>query len=168
LEGFKFDTKYYSYFQTTDYIFIHHSENLLIALSSDFRNPSGTKVIFSQYALSQGDNVLKGKLLEELMKDLGVNYEIIDLSTTRYSDIPSPTGKYLVRNEGIYISETGAPIITRKYSGGYFMGGYFKSWYYDESGVVVQANYKYLFSSPLGPQFLLIPSPILKLNMPIE
>jgi hypothetical protein len=168
LEGFKFDPQYFSYFQIADHVFIHHSENSLIALSSDFRNPSGTRVIFSQYALSQGANVLKGELLEKLMRELGIDYEVVDLSTTRYSDIPSPTRKYVVRNDGIYLSETDTPIVTREYAGGYFMGGYFKGWYFDESGVVAQENYEYLFSSPLGPKFFLIPRPVLKLNLPAQ
>ncbi len=163
LEGFKFDPKYFSYFQTADYVFIHHSENSLISFSSDFRATSGTKVIFSQYALSQGDNVKKGTLLENLLKDLGVGYEVIDLSTTRYSDIPSPKDTYIVRDSGIYFSETDTPIVTREYTGGYFMDGYFKSWYYDESGVVVSEGTTYLINSSLFGTYYPISKPVLKL-----
>lgn len=99
------------------------------------------------------------------MTNLGVNYEITDFSLD-YTNVPSPTGKYIVRNDGIYFSGTDIFIINRQYTGGRFIGGYFKGWYYNESAVVVQENSKYLFSSTLGPRFFLIPRPILKLNLP--
>ena len=92
--------------------------------------------------------------------------KIADLSL-RYTDALSPTGKYVVCNDGIYFSGTDSSIVNRDYTGGYFMGGYFKGWYYDESAVVVQRNSKYLFSSTLGPQFFLILRPVLKLNIPV-
>jgi hypothetical protein len=157
LEGFKFDPQYYAYFQTAEKVFIHHSENTLIALSPDFRQHPERNVIFSQYALSQGTNPKKGELLGQLMKDLGKDYEIVDLSTTQYVDIPSPTGRYVVRNDGIYLSGTNTPVVTRQYMGGRFMGGYFKSWYYDESGLVVQGGPTYLISSPFGGVHLPVP-----------
>jgi hypothetical protein len=150
------------YFTESEHVYIHHTENRLIALAPNFRQNPDKNVIFPQTSfgpVSLGAN--NGELLEELMKDLGVDYEIVDFSLD-YADIPSPTGKYVVRKENIYVSNTNLEIDTD----GAFVN--IKSWYYDETGVVVQANYKYLFSSPLGPQFLLIPSPILKLNLPIE
>jgi hypothetical protein len=88
------------------------------------------------------------------------------METTRYKDIPSPTGKYVIRNDGIYFSGTATSIVNREYTGGYFMGGYFKGWYYDESAVIVQENSKYLFSFPFGARFFLIPSPLLVLRLP--
>jgi hypothetical protein len=165
LKDGKFDHKYYVYFQSAEQVFIFHSRNVLIALPSDFRQHPEENVIFSQYSLESGASADKGKLLEQLMKELGINYEIIDF-LLQYANVPSPTGRYVVRNDGIYLSGTNTPIVTREYAGGYFMGGYFKSWYYDESGVVVQENSKYLFSSTLGPQYFLIPRPILKLRLP--
>lgn len=157
----RFDPKHYEYLKSADQVFLHHSKNRIIALSSD---------------LSQGNNVIlyksspetdeKGKLLEQLMRDLGLDYEIVDLSTTQYTDIPSPTNRYVVRNNGIYLSGTDVSIVNREYTGGRFMGGYFKSWYYDESGVVVQGGGDYLLSLPFGNVFYYIPSPILKLNLP--
>lgn len=161
-----FDSKYYVYFQPTELFFIHHSKNTLIALSPDFRGHPEGRVILSQYALESGVNAEHGKLLEQLMKNLGVNYGIADLSTTRYADIPSPTGKYVVRNDGIYLLGTNMPVLTRQYTGGLFMGGYFKSWYYDESGVVVQEGTRYLISSSLLGSYYPIPTPILKLRLP--
>ncbi|MBI5824387.1 MAG: hypothetical protein HZB18_10200 [Chloroflexi bacterium] len=111
LEGFKFDPQYYAYFQTPEKVFIHHSRNTLIALSPDFRQHPERNVIFSQYALSQGTNPQKGELLEKLMKDIGKGYEIVDFSLN-YVDVPSPTGRYIVRGDGIYISETHTPVVT--------------------------------------------------------
>jgi hypothetical protein len=164
----KFDPKYYAYFQSADYIYIHHSSNVLIALPSDFRQRPENAVIFSQYSFASGSSPAKGELLEQLMKDLGADYEIVDLSTTLYADLPSPTGRYVVRNDGIYLSGTTTSIVTREYTGGRFMGGYFKSWYYDESGVVVQESTDYLFTTLLGGRFIPISRPILKLNLPVS
>ena len=63
-----------------------------------------------------------------------------------YADIPSPTGRYIVRDDGIYLSGTNIPVVTRQY-----MGGSFKGWYYDESGVVVhEAGYSLITLVPGG------------------
>jgi hypothetical protein len=166
LEGEKFDPKNFAYIQSAQQVFIHHSKNYLIALSSDFRNNSNGRVILSQYALEGGADAEQGKVLEQLVKDLGKDYEIVDLSTTRYADLPSPTGKYVVRNDGIYLSGTNTPVVTREYTGGRFLGGYFRGWYYDESGVVVQAFGSFLVSNSLIGSHYVIPEPVLKLRLP--
>ncbi|MBI5963534.1 MAG: hypothetical protein HY863_08690 [Chloroflexi bacterium] len=161
LEGFKFDPQYYVYFQTAETVFIHHSRNALIALSPDFRQHPERNVIFSQYALSQGTNPRKGELLEQLLKDMGKGYEIVDFSL-QYSDVPSPTGRYIIRGDGIYISGTHTPVVTRD------MGLYFGGWYYDESGVVFrQPGYDLInFGPDFGGGYYYIPGPVLKLRLP--
>lgn len=162
LEGGKFDPKNYAYIQSAQYVFIHHSKNTLVALSADFRtNPNG-RVIFSGFAI-RTDNA---EGLVKLIKNFGMDYEHLDLSTTRYSDIISPNGKYVVRNDGIYFSGTYTSIINREYIGGRFMGGYFRGWYYDESAVVVQGGGDYLITLPGTSTIYYVPSPILKLNLP--
>ena len=161
LDGNKFDPQYYAYLQSAGQVFLHHSNNTLIALSPDFRQHPERNIILSQNALSQGPNPKKGELLEQLMKDLGKGYEIVDLSTTRYADIPSPTGRYIVRNDGIYLSGTNTPVVTRQY-----MGGRFKGWYYDESGVVVHDPGHDLILVPGGGGIFYIPDPVLKLRLP--
>lgn len=162
LEGGKFDPKNYAYIQSAQYVYIHHSENTLIALSSDFRTNQNSRVVFSGFAIGTDH----AEALIQLTKSFDTVYENIDLSTTRYSDIPSPTGKYVVRNDGIYFSETDVPIINRQYTGGRFMGGYFSGWYYDESAVVVQGTGYYLFTFPGISSIYYVPSPILKLYLP--
>ncbi len=164
LEGGKFDSKNYVYIQSAERVFLHHTENTLIALSSDFRTNQSERLIFSGYSIATEN----GKGLEELLEALGINYEIVDLSTTRYADIPSPTGRYVVRNDGIYLSSTNTSVVTREYTGGVFMGGYFKGWYYDESAVVVQENPNYLIVISFGSSFVPVPRPILKLHLPIS
>lgn len=161
LDGFKFDPQYYAYFQTAENIFIHHSKNVLIALSSDFRQHPERNVVFSQFTLSQSTNSGKGELLEQLMKDLGKDYEVIDLSTTRSADVSSPTGKYVARNDGIYLSATNTRVVTRQY-----MSDYLKGWYYDESGVVVQEGATLLDFSYFGHAQYVFNHPILKLRLP--
>jgi hypothetical protein len=100
------------------------------------------------------------------MNGLGIDYEIVDLATTLYKDIPSPTGRYVVRNDGIYFSETNMPFVTRDYIGA-FLGGYFKGWYYDESALVVQRSPDYLVNDTLLGTHFIIYNPILKLKLPI-
>jgi len=41
LNGNKFDPKYFAYFQSAEQVFIHHTENRLIALAPDFRQHHG-------------------------------------------------------------------------------------------------------------------------------
>ena len=161
LEGNKFDPQYYAYFQSAGQVFLHHTEYTTIALAPDFRQHPEGNVIISEGSLGLVTYSEKGKLLEQLMKDLGVAYEIVDLSTTRYADIPSPTGKYVVRSGGIYLSGTSTPVVTRQY-----MGGRFKGWYYDESGVVVHDPGHNLLLVPGGGGIFYIPDPVLKLHLP--
>ncbi|NOT03417.1 MAG: hypothetical protein HOP27_02340 [Anaerolineales bacterium] len=157
LEGGKFDPQYYAYFQSAEHVFIHHAENTLIALPSNFRTNENGGVVFSWYS-NVSEN---GEILEQLMKDLGVDYEIVDFSL-KYANIPSPTGRYIVHGDGIYISETHTPVITRD------MGLYFGGWYYDESGVVFrQPGYDLInFGPDFGGGYYYIPGPVLKLLLP--
>lgn len=160
LDGGKFDTNYYEYFQSADQVFLHHGNNTLIALSSNLS--SGKNVIFSQYSL--GNSNEDGVLLEQLLKDMSVKYEIIDFSLYD-TYIPSPTNKYIARfdgiYDGIYIVETNQQVMDGIFN-------YFKSWYYDDSAVVVQGGGDYLFTFPGISTVYYIPSPVLKLNLPSE
>jgi hypothetical protein len=156
LEGGKFDPKYYSYFQSAEQVFIHHSKYTLIALSSDFRQHPERNVVFSK---TPSGNFKNGEVLRQLMNNLGVDYEIVDFSL-QYADVPSPTGKYVVRNDGIYLSKTNMPVVTRG------MEHYFRGWYSDESGVVVQGVGYSLITLPGTSSFYYIPTPILKLRLP--
>ena len=160
LEGGIFDPQNFAYFRSADQVFIHHSKNTLIALSADFRdNPNG-RVIFSQHSLASfNEGYRNGELLAKLMDDLGMDYEIVDFSL-HYADVPSPTGKYIVRGDGIYLSTTNTPVVTRD------MGFYFRSWYYDESGVVFKEAAGYLINFPEAQGYYPIPTPILKLHLP--
>lgn len=166
LEGGKFDPKNYAYIQSAERVFIHHSKNTLIALSSDFRsNPNG-RVIFSGSSIA----TRHAELIEKLLRDLGVSYEVVDFSL-RFANVPSPTNKYIVHNDAIYLSETEVPIINREYAGGRYMGGYydigyFRGWYYDESAVIVQDYGDYLLTLPGISSIYYVPSPILKLRLP--
>jgi len=155
LEGGKFDPKNYAYIRSAEQVFLHHSENTLIALSADFRDNLNGRVIFSGYSIASED----GNLLELLLKDLGKDYEIVDFSL-RYAEVPSPTGRYIVRADGIYLSETNAPIVTRG------MASSFNGWYYDESGVILRRGGYYLITLPGAASYFYIPGPLLKLRLP--
>lgn len=123
LERGKFDPKNYAYIQAAEQIFIHNREDTLIALSSDFRTNQNGRVSLSLYSNSSEN----GAVLEQLMKNLGLDYEIVDFSL-RYADVPSPTGKYFIRNDGIYFSNTNT--IAIEYKSG-FLG-----WYFDDSSLI--------------------------------
>jgi hypothetical protein len=169
LEHGKFDPKYYAYLQSAGQVFLHHTEYTAIALAPDFRQHREGNVIISEDSFGLVTYSEKGKLFEQLMKDLGVDYEIVDLSL-QYADIPSPTGRYIVRKDGIYHSGTNTPVVTREYTGKHFIGDYFESWYYDESGVVLwEAGYYLInFGPDLGGGYYYIPGPVLKLRLPAQ
>lgn len=167
----KFDSKYYTYFQSAEQVFILQDHNTVIALSPDFRqNPEGNVIYHKS---PPNSDVKDGAIVEKLMNDLGVKYKIVDFSSSYYydlgrhyssdSDVYSPTGRYIVRDNGIYLSKTNTVVLNRKMSD-------FKGWYYDESGVVVQERGYYLidiggaFGGSL--EYFYIPGPTLKLRLP--
>ena len=146
---------YVPYFQSAEQVFIHHGNNRAIALPPNFRqNPQKGVILYKNQ-----ENTENGESLEVIMKNLGKGYEIVDFSLN-YADVPSPTGRYIVRGDGIYLSETNIPVVTRN------MGWYFKGWYYDESGVIVQGGGYSLITLPGTSSFYDIPTPILKLRLP--
>jgi hypothetical protein len=160
LDGGHFDPKNFAYIQSANQVFIHHSQNTLIALSTDFRNNPNGRVVFFQHSLASfNEGYRNGELLVKLMDDLGMDYEIVDFSLN-YTDVPSPTGKYIVCSDGIYLSKTNAPVVTRD------MGFYFRTWYYDESGVIFQEGAGYLITFPEAQGYYAIPTPITKLRLP--
>ena len=165
LEQGKFDPKYYAYFQSAEQVFIDHDEYSAIALAPDFRHHPEGNVILSEFAIgdttTMSDN---GKLLEQLMKDLGVSYQVVDFAGSYTNpDVPSPTGKYIAsgHDNNIYLSGTDALILRTSTS--YFIG-----WYYDESGVIIQEEAAYLEPAffPESRRGFPVEHPILKLSMP--
>jgi hypothetical protein len=149
LEGGKFDPKYYVYFQSAEMVFIHNSENVLIALSPDFRtNPNG-RIIFTH----------DPKALEKLMQGLGIRYEAVDLSL-RNAEVYSLTGKYFIRYDGIYLSETNTLVVENRMD--------FVSWYFDESGIIARHGGRNLISLPGGGGLLYVPPSIIKLRIPVS
>lgn len=156
---------YVPYFQSADQVFVHHGNNRAIALPPDFPQHPEEGVILYKSQLNSETDFENGEALEIIMKDLGMQYENIDYSL-RYADLPSPTGKYVVRNDGIYFSGMNTPVVTPEYAGVRFLGGYFRGWYYDESGVVVQRYSSFLISNSLIGSHYPIPEPVLKLRLP--
>jgi hypothetical protein len=169
----KFDPKNYRYFQSAEQVFILQDKNRVIALSPDFRQSPEGNVIYRKS--SPNSDVKDGAMVEELMNDLGVKYKIVNFSNSYYydlgvhlyfsdADIYSPTGKYVVRDNGIYFSETNNVVVFRDMSD-------FQGWYYDESAVVLRLEGYYLidingaFGSSL--RYFYIPGPTLKLRLSI-
>jgi hypothetical protein len=166
LKDGKFDPQYYTYFQSAEQVFIDHKNDRLIALAPNFRQHPEKNVTIHGLSLVHGLSFNEERydasrnFMEQLMKDLKVNYEVVDFSLY-YTDVLSPTGRYIVRDDGIYLSGTNMPIVT------HYMEYYFKGWYYDESGVVVQADPTDLYIAPFGGgRGFPVPHPILKLRLP--
>ncbi len=160
----KFDPKYYAYFQSAEQVFILQDHNRVIALSPHFRqNPEGN-VIY--YEFPPNRDVKDGAMVEKLMNDLGVKYKIVDFPYCCYfydTSIFSPSGKYVVHDDGIYLSGANTVVLNRDMSD-------FQGWYYDENAVVLRPGGYYLidlgsaFGSSL--EYLYIPGPTLKLRLP--
>jgi hypothetical protein len=101
------------------------------------------------------------------MQNIGLEYITIDLSL-EYTDVPSPVGNYAVRYDGVYDLKTNSIIMTHQYAGrNYSLKNFFKGWYYDETGLVVQEVEPFLFTSPFLGSYYLIPKPVLKLLLPV-
>jgi hypothetical protein len=162
LEDRKFDPKNFSYIESSDFIFIHHYYGALIALPSDFRESPGNAVILYEYPLSADNSLPRGALVEQVANELGLDYEVVDFSVSN-SEVPSPTKKYIVRSDGVYLAGTNQ--LVRGVGG---MNNYFRGWYYDESAVIVHGGGDYLFNFPGVSTVYYISSPILKLNLPTE
>lgn len=169
LKDGKFNIQNYSHFQSAENIYIHHERRILIALSPDFREQPGKSVVFHESSLGIEEEMHQnGTQLDTLMQGLGLNYITVDLSL-EYTDVPSPTGKYTVKDNGVYEIKTDSIIMTPQYAGtNYSLKDYFKGWYYDETGLVVQEVEPFLFTSPLFGSYYLIPKPVLKLRLPVE
>jgi len=150
---------YTPHFQSAEQVFIHHGYNRAIALPPNFRQNPEEGVILYKSQLNTETDFENGKLLDIIMKNLGVDYDIVDFSL-RYTDVLSPTGKYVVRNDGIYLSGTNTPIVN--------LGSryYFRGWYYDESGVVFREIGYDLIHIGAWSSFYYIPSPVLKSRLP--
>ncbi len=159
LEGNNFNPAIYSYIQSADRVFIDLSKNRLIALSTDFHTNQNGRVILSGFTISTDDE----EILPKLVKSLDMDYENVDFSLrSKFSSTPSPTGKYVVRRDGIYLSKTNKKLATP------YMSYYFRSWYYDESGVVVHDGYgTYWILTQFFGDYYHLSYPVLKLRLPI-
>lgn len=168
-EDGKFNIQNYSYFQSAENIYIDHERGILIALSPDFRNRPGESVVFHESSLGiEEEEHQSGTQLDTLTQNLGLTYITVDLSL-EYTDVPSPTGRYTVKDDGIYELSTNSKIMTPQYAGrNYSLKDYFKGWYYDETGIVVQEVEPFLFSHPFLGSYYLIPKPVLKLQLPVD
>lgn len=165
----------FPYFTDAEQVFLSYDQNAIIALYPDFRyNLLKRGIYFDQGSLweeddyPEGDYPENGELLVKLLKDLRVDYKIIDfydyINYAEIPEIPSPTGKHVVRNDGIYYSDTEIPLIL-EHTGEVDMND-FVSWYYDESSIVLAVrSYYYVADFPWVLSFSL-PRPVIKLTLP--
>jgi hypothetical protein len=141
----------YSYLQSADRFFIDRTSPLLIALSTDFRTNQNGRVILAGNISDDDEFLLK------LVKSLEKDYVEVDSSRRGpHSNMPSPTGAFLYRDlrlEGVRYSYR------------------FRSWYYDDSGVVIHDDYGTYWLQPrflgeYGWNFYHLSLPVLKMYLP--
>jgi len=100
LERGKFDPENYKYIRSAEQVFIHHSKNSLIALSANFVLTRMQELSFPEFTCIIQAMVTSWRVLEQLMRDLGIKYHIVDFSL-QYANVPSPNGRYFISNDGI-------------------------------------------------------------------
>lgn len=165
LDNGEINPNLFPYFIEAEQVFVSYEHNAIIALAPNFQQNPKRNVYFNQSSFGQGNLPERGELLVKLLNDLQVDYQIINFSI-RYAEIPSPTGRYVARDTGIYYAGTDTLLI-REYTdtGGVDMNA-FEGWYYDESSIIlaVGGNH-YNTDYPWGRSFSL-PTPVLKLNLP--
>lgn len=160
LEDNKFNPDDYSYIQSADLVFIDPSKDELIALSADFRTNQSGRVILEGHITDDGEFLL------QLAKDLKVDYVNVDSEWAGpRSNNLSPTGTLYVLKNGIYLSKTDELFDAIPF------WYYFRSWYYDESGVVIHDNYGTYWLQPrymgeYGLNIYHLSYPVLKLRLP--
>lgn len=151
------------YFIEAEQFFVHYGYGILIILSPDFRQHPENSYIFRLPLFGTWETRTEyAEFIERLMGDLKINYKVIDLSL-EYAEVPSPTGKYTVSTNGIFLSGSDAPIVPGEYTSQYKS---FISWYYDESGIVFTQGSYYYFQDFLSNSYFRLPRPILKLKLP--
>lgn len=146
----------------------------VIALSSDFRTHPEHSFTFNVSDFSAETT----NPVEEFLQKNSITYHYIPANFPH--EIVSPDGRFIARDDGIYLVKTNQKIVDgysvsgfyRSYSGKYFP---LRGWMYDSSGV--------LYSSPfLGPCiletsffifeepgcFVVVTQPLLKLKVPEE
>lgn len=167
LENDKVNPDLLLYFTEAEQIFFIDQHNVIIALSPNFRQNLERNVHLGLDVLWQEDTLPDGDLLLEFLKNLQVDYKIIDFYNhidyaEEIPEILSPTGKYVVRNDGIYDADTNMPIIL-DYTSGVDIDD-FVSWYYHEHSIVIALR---RYSYETFPWLFLLPRPVIKLNLPI-
>lgn len=166
LDNGEINPNLFPYFTEAERVFISYERNAIIALAPNFHQNPKRNVYFNQSSLGQGADPENGELLVKLLKELGVDYEVIDFSL-RYVEVPSPMGRYVIRNDGIFFLGSDIPVITDEYIPLVYIRA-FNGWFYDDSGIIsAQPNYFYFPNNFLLEQ-LNLPRPILKLSLPPE
>ena len=145
----------------------------IVALASDFRtNPEHNFYIDSTSFPSYDEN-----RAEQFLQQNQIEYQAVPGRSP--DEVLSPDGKFIGRNDGIYLLETDQKIVEgysiskydRLYSSKYFS---VRGWTYDSSGVIYSKFLKpcvievELFFMDEVECYLAVPQPLLKLKVPEE
>jgi len=144
-----------------------------IALSSDFRTHPQNSFTFDILDIP-GDEPNR---MEQFLKANGLGYHFIPASFPQ--EAISPNGRFIARDDGIYLSETGQKIIENYSPSGYhraYSGKYssVRGWISDSSGALYSAFFRpclletgfLIFEYPGC--LIQVPQPLLKLKVPEE
>ncbi len=157
------------YLTEAEQIFIHPTRNRLIILAPNFRQKNGESIIISLSDFSlMSSEISDTEVVINLLRNLQVDYKIIDFSL-KYAGMPSPTGKYIARNDGIYYAGTDTPLLLEYLGASAYDMNSFNGWYYDERSIVFTlGKYSYkIISIPGLVEYIYFPRPVLKLNLPV-
>ncbi|HEU0292967.1 MAG TPA: hypothetical protein VFR47_09540 [Anaerolineales bacterium] len=148
-------------------------DDALVALAQDFRTYPEHK-FFVHRASFPGSNPNR---VEEFLQQNNISYHSV--SDGFPGEAFSPDGKFIGRDDGIYLVETNQKIVDgyatskyyRSYSGKYFS---VRGWIYDGSGVIYSKFLKPCLIELELPVtdavecYIAVPQPLLKLNVPKE
>jgi hypothetical protein len=157
--------------QVNQVFFIDDYHQTVIALSSDFHTYPEHSFTFDRFDLAGEDT---NRVMQFLQQN-NVGYHLIP------ADFPheaiSPNGKFIARDDGIYLIETGQKIVNgyspsilyRPYSGYYFS---VRGWTYDNTSVIYSKFLKpclieqTFFISDEPGCFFEVPQPLIELKVP--
>jgi hypothetical protein len=142
--------------------------DLIVALGSDSDPSPATNFVTGWFDILGTAQDLLEKFLQE---NEITYYQVLDLFP---GEVISPNGKFIARNDGIYLLETNQKIVEgysasgriRAYSGKYFS---LRGWAYDSGGALYSAGLTPCILEFDYPACLIrVPQPLLKLNVPEE
>lgn len=160
--------------QVDQIFFIDEVFQPVVALSSDFRTHPERNFTFNAFDFTADET----NPVENFLQRNNIAYLYVPANFPQ--EIKSPDGRFIARDDGIYLVKTNQKIVEgysasglyRSYSGKYFS---VRGWTYDGSGVIYSSPFLgpcilettfFVFEEPGC--FVVVPQPVLELKVPEE